>query len=378
MTIIAVMGDDNKPPISEDLAFQAVVGFRDVIGIAQNNIQPPTYEHALRLIYDVDSDLYDRMINVLSEKNENDTVKLYKEEAKLQSLSSKQQVNPEDLMQAEIDRLQGLKKQSDVKAEDVRHIDKRIIVLKAGIENLKPRKINENAILNKDIFQTDRQDELWGEKVFSDYKHVDYRLAPNNYLRLRLLHPDQGEKATGADLVYEQYDLEKNQIRFIFLQYKTWDGTLYFNENTNLPSQVEKMKQSICDCRFCDAPAYTSINNFRLPHCAAFLRPTDKFQIKNSKMVSSGLHLPICFVSQISQESNKLEKKELRKIMPGHQIFEKLFNLNMIGSRWMNIDEIEEYYQKTGILARDESLIIYAREFMESKDSIKVEKKGWD
>ena len=59
-------------------------------------------------------------------------------------------------------------------------------------------------------------------KEEDDYK-VDYTLGKDSYLRLRLLHPENMEAVTGADLVYEQHYLKKRKIRVMFLQYKIWD-----------------------------------------------------------------------------------------------------------------------------------------------------------
>ncbi|MGN6178652.1 MAG: hypothetical protein ACTHNW_05700 [Mucilaginibacter sp.] len=352
--------------ITRDIAFQTIVGLRDTINIAKKHTQPATYEQSLRLVYDLDEDLYYDFINILTEKNDNDIVKLYKEEARLQSSIQSKKIEPVELIEVEIDRLKKLKIDAEAKQQDVKHINRRILQLYAALENIKPRRLTENAILVRDFAQFDRSD-IFGEQIVSEYKYVDYSISKSRFLRLRLLHPDQEEHITGADLVYEQYNLIENKIRFAFLQYKTWeDGKLYFSQHPNLKPQLQKLKSTLCDCSYCDAPTNEEWT-YRMPHCSAFLRPTDKLQYQNSKMLSSGLHIPVCQAMEIAKKDIVLDKKLLKESLINHQIFEKLFNLNLIGSKWFNIDEIESFYVDKKILAPTDTIKIYAREFINNK-----------
>ncbi|UOE50346.1 hypothetical protein MTO98_04575 [Mucilaginibacter sp. SMC90] len=356
--------DEDK---KRDIAFQTVVGIRDTINLAKKQQQPATYEQSLRLIYDLDPELYRDFDRILTEKNDNDIVKLYREEAKLQSEISGKKIEPEDLIEKEIDRLKTLKSDAEAKLQDVKHINRRIAQLYSAIENLKPRHLTENAILIRDFAQLDHST-VFGEKIMSDYKYVDYVLQKDRFLRLRLLHPDREEHITGADLIYEQYDLINNKVRFVFLQYKTWDnsGILYFSQHENLKPQLLKLKTTLCDCEFCDPPISEDFN-YRMPYCCAFLRPTDKLQIKNSKMVSSGLLIPVCKSLVYSDKQIKLDKRELKYETLNHYVFEKMFNNNLLGSRWFDADDVEEFYKEKLILESHDTLKIYAREFVNSK-----------
>ena len=67
-----------------DIAFQTVSALRDTVFIATRKPHPPTYEQSLRLVHDLDEKLYENYVNLLTEKNDSDVVKLYKEEAKIQ------------------------------------------------------------------------------------------------------------------------------------------------------------------------------------------------------------------------------------------------------------------------------------------------------
>lgn len=349
-----------------NIAFQTIVGLRDALGLATKKQQPPTYEQSLAILYDLNEDFYNDVCDLISSKNDNDTVKYYKEEATLQSTIEQRQIIPEDLIKKEINRLTNLKREANLPKEDIRFIERKIAQLYAGLENLTPRKLSENRILNRDHFLVDRS-HYFAEEIFKDDFHIDYKLANRKILRLRLLHPDTPEQLTGADLIYEQYDNVNNKIRFIFLQYKTWDkGSIYFSQHKNLLPQMEKMHNSLCENGFCDKPDKQEIiEKYRFPYCCGFLRPTDKLQSNNSKMISSGLYIPVCAVRELSKTLKCLKKNELKTNTLNHKHFEELFNLNIIGSRWLDVDEVEDFYKEKGIIQDNTTLKIYAREIFE-------------
>lgn len=359
--------EENSEESKRDIAFQTLVSIRDVVSIAQKKQQPPTYEQAFRLLYDLDEELYNEFDKILSEKNDNDIVKLYKEEALLQS-NSGNKIEPAELIEKEIDRLKGLKKQTNSTKEQTKYINRRISQLYGALENLKPRHLTENAILVRDFAQLDRS-KLFGEKIFEDYKFVDYALPSDRFLRLRLLHPDKEEHITGADLIYEQYNVVNEQVRFLFLQYKTWqDGVIYFSQHQSLKPQLVKLQNILCNKSYCKEELL-STPKFRFPCCSGFLRPTDKLQRQNSKMVSSGIHIPVCKALEIAKTNSKIEKRSLAKEYPNHYIFERLFNLGLVGSKWFDLEDVESFYKEQQILQESDTLKIYAREFINSKES---------
>jgi hypothetical protein len=165
-------------------------------------------------------------------------------------------------------------------------------------------------------------------------------------------------------LIYEQHDEETGQIRILFLQYKIWDkGILYFSQAKNLDKQLEKLERCICHNNFCSAPELDGIAEYRFPYCSAFLRPTDKLQQQNEKLVSSGIHIPVCTILRFMRNGNeKLERKKIRFETLNHEIFEQLFNRGLLGSRWMDQDAVESFYKENKVLENDESIIFYARE----------------
>ena len=76
------------------------------------------------------------------------------------------------------------------------------------------------------------------------------------------------------------------------------------------------------------------------------------------------MHLPVCAALEIAKAEKKFDKGHLKTILPDHYIFERLFSLGLVGSRWIDYKEAEDLYQKNGILEEDQNLTIHAREFI--------------
>lgn len=349
-----------------DVAFQTVVSFRDATSIASK--KQITYEQSLQLIHDLDPQLYEKFYEVLSEHKDNPAVKLYKQRAEILSLKENKIIKASELLKEDIEREKKLLEDASVKKNiETEEIEKNIVRLSGLIPYLEPTKLSETEILIKDYSNVDRT-KIFGEaELINKNKHIDYLLSGNRALRLRLFHPNKEENITGADLVYEQYDLSKNAVRIVFLQYKTWkNGAIYLSQNKNLKSQLNKLQQFLCECGHCNSPKETnSFVEYRMPYCCGFLRATDQLQFKHSKMISSGIHIPVCNVIKHFERENVLYKKFFEDKTINHYVFEKLFNSNLIGSRWLNVDEVERFYKENKILDTYDTLKIYAREFID-------------
>lgn len=358
--------DDRK----KEVAFNIVVSVRDAISIAQKKQTPPTYEQALRITHDIDENLYNFCSKQLTNKNENDIVKLFKERAEIESLNSEKPKTAIALMEEEVAYYKNLLKTPNIDRDKTKSLKSHIASLEAAIENLKPRKLTEHRILERDFCKIDRS-QLGAEKFFETDNYVDYRIGNNKFLRIRLLHPDKAEHILGADLIYEQYNVELEQLRMVLLQYKTWeDGVLYFSSSSNLEAQLQKLRSHICDKQFCQQPsALAGQLDYRFPYCCAFLRPTDKQQNSNNKIISHGIHIPVCSALQIRNEGgNKIEKNQMRHSTLTHEVFENLFNHGFIGSRWLPVAEMEDFYRERKVLDSDQSLKLYAKEILGKKD----------
>ncbi len=361
--------DDIQEFQKRDVAFNILVAVRDAISLAQKKSIPPTYESALRITHDLNEDLYNFCSSQLTKKNENDTVKLFKERAEAETLKQGKPITASDLLKVDIKEYRDLLTTPNLDKDKTKFLKTHIAGLETALENIKPRRLSEHRILERDFCKIDRE-HLGAEKFFESDNYVDYKLKNDKFLRLRLLHPDKAEHIIGADLIYEQYDVQTEKVRIAVLQYKTWeDGVLYFSQAGNLEAQMGKLKANLCDKKFCEQPkGLQGKLDYRFPYCCAFLRPTDKMQNPDSKMISHGIHIPICSALQIKLDNeNKIEKSQIRHSTLTHEVFETLFNHSFIGSRWKPINELQEFYQQRKILEPDQSIKLYAKEIICSK-----------
>lgn len=95
----------------------------------------------------------------------------------------------------------------------------------------------------------------------------------------------------------------------------------------------------------------------------AFLKPTDKLQ-DPKKLITSGYHLPICKVDKLKKKATKeyiLSEMSIKNQSLKTSTFEELFDTEMIGSRWMDIAELESFYKQNKVLEPNERIILYAR-----------------
>jgi hypothetical protein len=351
--------EDRKP-----IAFQLVVAMRDALNLAKKKGSKPTYENTIRLFHDFSPELYHDIVSALPQRNMSEDAKVYIARAQVESKENETPVEAIDLLKADIDTYRAVLLQANRNdIEQTKTLRNKVSSLESLKKSLRPRTLTENRILIRDTSRANRED--FGAQFFrSNDFFIDYVLTDHKFLRIRLLHPDIQEHMTGADLIYEQHDENTGLIRIVLLQYKIWEnGVLYFSQAKNLVKQLQKLKKCTCDLGHCSPPSPANMAvDFRFPYCAAFLRPTDKLQDQNEKLVSSGIHIPICLIDKATLADGKLERKSLRYETLNHELFEELFNRGFIGSRWMSETEMEAYYKANKILESDDSVIFYARE----------------
>lgn len=343
-----------------NLAFQTIVAHRDLLQIANKRNQPPTYENALGLLNELAPDLYNDFIELLSRKNKSELVQYFTDLSEIKSKEAAREITPIELIERQIKTLQELHDQDPSK----KTVTKRLMEHLVAREKMDLVRLTENRILNRDFNQVSR--ESYSDKLFQDDFYSDYKLKNSNILRIRFLHPDTDEHVTGADLIYEQYDLTKNKVRFVFLQYKTWDkDVIYTSSTANLVPQLEKMTNLLCKNKLCHSSAGNKTSNkYRLPYCSAFLRPTDKVQNSDSKLISSGYHLPICNALKLIESEGKIEKKMIKEESFSSHIFEELFNSNMVGTRWIETEDLEKIYEENKIFKKSDRIKLYAQEII--------------
>ncbi|MDE3182841.1 MAG: hypothetical protein KGM16_05425 [Bacteroidota bacterium] len=353
----------------KNLSFHLLSAIREAMNIAKKTDPPVTYEQAFDVLFDIDPSLYSEVIKELPQRNLNETARLYMTKAKLMSAVDFE-TTAVDEIQKEIDANEILLQRTVNLEEDKKPIQNRQLTLIAAKKSLEDRKVHEHRILQRDFSKINRKD-FGAEFIEEDDFKVDYLLGKDSFLRLRLLHPDNMEAVTGADLVYEQQDLASRKIRVMFLQYKIWDenGVMYFSQG-NLEGQLRKLKANLCEKGFCAQPvSLNSELDYRFPYCICFLRPTDPIQDGNSKLISSGIHIPVCAALKIKDEGEtKLDKRYLRTQTLTHKMFEPLFNKSFVGSRWLNENELKAFYLDNNIIQANESILIYGREMIEEED----------
>jgi hypothetical protein len=349
-----------------DLAFNILVSIRDAVSFAQKNGVPPTYEDSLRICHDINEDMYEFLVSQLTKKNESDLTKLYKDKAAAESLQKNKEISVIELLNEDITKNQKLLDTPSLDKSKTKYLRNHIISLKAAKENCSPRTLSEHRILERDFCKIDRNN-LGAEKIFENDTYVDYKLNEDRYLRLRILHPDKSEHILGADLIYEQFNVETQKVRIAVLQYKTWDkGVLYSSSSKNLENQIQKMRKHLCDKSLCQKPVSLEGQiDYRFPYCCAFLRPTDKIQKSDSKLISHGIHIPLCSAIQILKDNdNKIDKKQIRHSTLTHEVFGNLFNHGFIGSRWLPISDLENFYREIKVINQDQHIKVYAKEII--------------
>lgn len=348
--------------ISEDErrnnAFQTVNAIREAVTIAKRASQPVTYEQTLDLVHDLDPELYTKVTTLLARKNESDLVKFYKQKAEVLSTET-EPVTAVDLIEKDLDELEAIIEKDKSK----KFLNRRIFDLKNALTYFQPRKISEHKILNKDFYLAERPSFKFSEVLYENEEFKDYKLEDNKVLRLRLLHPDKAEHVIGADLIYEQFNLKTNQVRFLVLQYKTWNQKSLNLSSGNIADQFAKLDKNLCKAGFCsNYKGEEEAFGYRLPFCCAFLRPTSFIASADAKLVSTGIHVPICQVLKIKENEKSLTDKNSKGKAISFNIFDELFIENMLGSRWLNFKELEEFYESKDIFSHTDRIRVHAQE----------------
>jgi hypothetical protein len=67
-------------------------------------------------------------------------------------------------------------------------------------------------------------------------------------------------------------------------------------------------------------------------------------------------------VQKLIKDKDKVDKKEFLGKSISHLIFEEMFNSNMIGSKWIPIDKLEEFYEQNNLLSHTNYIRLHAQE----------------
>ena len=345
-----------------DAEWLTLSAIREMLGIGLKGPGVPTYRESLAVGRVLAPGIFDSDTTLLYDNAEPQLVRQYRQQALAQSEKGNRTIAPIDLVDEDIDKfasLLGTKQETD-------QLEQRIRILQSTRRQLQEKGYTETNLIIRDVQKAER--DLPNPPVEYD-SYREYRVTASRGLRLRLLHPDPPEHSIGADLVYEHYWEDRRLARLAVIQYKIWDGErLYFSQSEGLEEQIQKMRKAFCQSDLCQQP-HTSrpTSEYRLPCCAAFLRPTRKLQSPDSRLISRGLHLPICMIGQsvrfTSQNNKVLESRRFRSEALSHKVFEELFNIGMVGTGWLTYDDVERLYREHSIITPDETIVLHAQEF---------------
>ncbi len=336
-----------------------------------------TYADALKFAKQNASEIFRNSESGLTRKDKLERLQdKYEQEAKAESRRRNTIVTAVSLIQERIDQLTILLDRYYPKGEeDPAALQKELKELKKLLKSydediLSLEKITESQAITNDAFAI-RANMLFVNShlgKFNQYLNKD----TNSIFRVAILHPNIGEIKTGADLIYEQYDIDQQKVRIAAIQYKIWeDGQLYFSHPKNLEDQIDKLMTCFCNTKLCCDKYGDNVSKelYRLPFCAAFLRPTDKLQ-DPQKLITSGYHVPICKIDALKKESNKIEADTIKYFSLRAHSFEELFNVNMVGSEWMDVSELEQFYATSNILEPKGKITFYAQNAPRGKSII--------
>ena len=345
-----------------DTEWTTLIAIREALGIAVKDKLSPTYSQSLALGRQLAPALYDPKISLISRSAESPTAREFRQHAEILSGIENRAVDPLELIDPEIRKFARLYKADPGKLE----IEKRYKQLIDARQYFTPKKYTETQLILHDLHGIKR-----GIPMPSKAKgrFLQFKLSKERGLRIYLLHPDPPEHSTGADLIYETYWEKKKLARLAVIQYKICKGrAIYSSQAKNLEQQLERLQRVFCNAGLC-RPWEKSSDEFRyrLPHCTAFLRPTDELQQPDSNFLSSGLHVPICVAHKSWEDTGrggrKIVKNRIRSSSVSHKVFEELFNAGLLGSRWFTYDEIKRLYKEHGVLDTDERILLHAQEF---------------
>lgn len=339
--------------------------FRGLTKIAaKGDLAKSTYDNALELGGALYPALLGADASILRRERESDTTKEYRQRARLKSIKSGTTVNPLSLLRVDIEDIKDLLEVAKQNKRDKAKVDqlkRRLVILVAAEAELNPVPHTENQLIFRDAMAVERT-----VPVFHSGKaYRDFELPDSNILRVRVLHPDNPEHVTGADVIYERHSPTEEKASIVAVQYKIWEDKVLYLTDERMQKQLVRLKKFTCDKKVCDQPK--DANTYRFPCCAGFLRPTDKLQRADQSFVSSGEHLPICRIDDCKSRSPRgkdiLEYKKIRDVSLSSEMFEQLFNKGKIGSRLLDYAELKELYAEHDVAADEDTVVIYAQEF---------------
>ncbi|EAB8210249.1 hypothetical protein FGH87_24685, partial [Salmonella enterica] len=319
--------------------------FRGLMKIAtKGDMNKSKYDNVLAFCGDLYPELLGNDVSLLKAERESQTTREYRQKARLKSKKEGRKIDTLELVKTDLDEFESLFRIAKREKEEQKKVDqlkRRLNQLTIAYDELSFQEHSENQILNRDVYKVHRPLPSLIDGI--DYK--DFWLPDKNTLRLRILHPEKTEHITGADLIYEKHS-SNDEASIIAIQYKIWENKKLYLNDTRMNEQIDKLKTFFCKKSICDS--YNSQMQYRFPCCSAFIRPTDKLQSADQKLMSTGEHLPICKIDECTSTGKRgarlLEYDNIKDISLSNESFEFLFNTGKIGSRNLTYDELTQLY----------------------------------
>lgn len=348
-----------------DSEWVALNAFRELLKIAtKGDAAKSTYNEALEFGGTLYPELLGRESSVLRRVRESDTTTLYRQRATLQSQKTGVAITPLELLLRDIQELEDLLTVAAQQGRDRGRSDqlkRRLALLRTSQDELSPIPHSENQLVFRDA-EVIRRDL---PAIGSGRGYRDFRLPDANVLRVRVLHPDKPEHVTGADVIYETHVPDEQQASIVAVQYKIWEERKLRLSDERMLAQLERLRSFTCEAGLC--VSYSRDPAFRFPHCTAFLRPTDRLQRSDQKLLSTGEHLPICKIESCATTTRRgasvLEYKAMRKVSLSGEAFEYLFTAGKVGSRMLSYHELTKVYANFEVAPNREHVVVHAQEF---------------
>jgi hypothetical protein len=348
-----------------NLAFQVVVAMREMFTLAARLPQMFPYRRAARIIEDIDPDLGNDVSASLTRTNESDTVRYYRQvAAALREMGGS--ADEAELIQKAIDENRALLSTALQDNQILREVYR----LEAALEHFKPAPFSEDHALHHDFTLAGRSHEA-SKVLYEEAKEKSYVMNDGRILRVQLLHPEPSlEGILGTDMIYEVFDLSRERVRFVHLQYKTWNKSTLTFSSGNLVSQLEKLDANLCQAGLCHSTdGSRQGEDYRMPYCSAFLRPTTTIGKPDQLLQTTGWHIPVCAVNKIRKTELSLKRSDIKDRTVSYKIFEEMMISNMIGSRWISFNELDAFYESRGILKNTNRIRVHAREVLPTSDA---------
>lgn len=360
------MANEDKKDYSDkrlQAEWVSVNSIREMLQFSTKRMQV-TYADAIALAYELLPSLFTPDESLLLLEHEPQTVREIREltEARTEQLGKK--VTPLDVIKENLNELDRLLKSEKNRLE----LQRRRLRYERLWAYFHDRKsYTEHRIIETDGLKAQVSGVVDGP-IFTDSGR-EFLLPFNRYLRVRILHPDRPEQISGADLIYEVYSPDSKKARIVAVQYKIWDGErLYFSQTPNLENQLTRLQEYFCGGIFCfSGKCESPRKQYRMPYCTAFLRPTDRLQSRDARLISTGYHIPVCKISTLKRTTQQSEKCLDRNDLWGTSLtprpFQELFNKGMVGSIEVPVKDLDEFYRNISLFDERDSVIIHAQEF---------------